>query len=361
MLEDLDGEKVTYVYAALTLHAAGNEITEENMKRILEAAGARFDESEIVAVMTLVKALKSTPQMLPSEDSAQLPKEQYIDEKTLKMMSLKEACLGGPVAPSTSTIEPEGLYLYCLGDDVVEASFGNIGIERNTVYTIPHKDISAVVHRCSPEPYKSEDDQRVKEWVMAHQSVVDAAWAKFSTVLPIGFDTIIKSSGAVSAEENLKKWLEENCQKLRENLNRVRGRAEVGVQIFWNAKVMAQSLMETDEEIKKLSQEMKEKPPGLAYFHKQKIEKALRDGLEGKADGYFKDFYSRIRKYADDIRVEKTKRGGGDKQMIMNLSVLIQKDKIRMLGEELAKIKEMEGIDVRFTGPWPPYSFVTQV
>jgi len=66
---------------------------------------------------------------------------------------------------------------------------------------------------------------------MEHQSVVEAAWEKFGTVLPSGFDTIIRGSEAVSAEENLKKWLEENYEKLKENLERIKGKVEVGVQI----------------------------------------------------------------------------------------------------------------------------------
>jgi len=29
-----------------------------------------------------------------------------------------------------------------------------------------------------------------------------------------------------------------------------------------------------------------------------------------------------------------------------------------MLGDELEKINNLKGFSVRFTGPWPPYSFV---
>jgi len=280
------------------------------------------------------------------------------DLEKLETMPLKKDSLEGPTAPPTSLSEAEALYLYCLGDAVMEARFGNIGIEENMVYTIIYRDISAVVHKCLPEPYRSGDDETVKGWVMAHQNVVDAAWEKFGTVLPLGFDTIIKGSETASPEENLKKWLEENYENLKANFQKVKGRAEVGVQFFLDRKIIAKNLIETSEEIKKLTEEMKEKSPGMAYFYKQKIEMVLKKELEGKADEYFKDFYGRIRKYIDNIRVDKTKKTEGDKQMIMNLSVLIPKDKIMLLGEELAKIKELKGVEVRFTGPWPPYSFV---
>jgi len=44
-----------YIYAALLLHAAGQPITEENLKRVIEAANLTPDEAKI---KTLVSALE---------------------------------------------------------------------------------------------------------------------------------------------------------------------------------------------------------------------------------------------------------------------------------------------------------------
>ena len=43
--------------------------------------------------------------------------------------------------------------------------------------------------------------------------------------------------------------------------------------------------------------------------------------------------------------------------MLLNLSCLMGKGN-PTLGNVLEEIQETEGISVRFTGPWPPYSFV---
>jgi len=40
-----------YVYAALLLHKAGKEINEENMKKVLSAAGIEPDEGRIKAIV----------------------------------------------------------------------------------------------------------------------------------------------------------------------------------------------------------------------------------------------------------------------------------------------------------------------
>ncbi len=252
----------------------------------------------------------------------------------------------------------EARYLYCIAESGENVNFGNIGIEDNEVYTIPCQDLCAVVHNCLQEPYKSEDKEKVKSWVTAHQKVIDTAWERFSTILPLGFDTIIKGEEDIAPDENMKKWLKNDYENIKRKLGKVRDKAEFGVQIFWNPKIIGEGLVETNVEIKRLNEEIKSKPKGLAYMYKQKLENLLKKEMEKEADGYFKDFYERIRKCADEIKVEKTKQTEDEKQMLMNLSCLLAKEKSAALGDQLETIQNIKAFSVRFTGPWPPYSFV---
>ena len=253
--------------------------------------------------------------------------------------------------------ERNGIYLYCIAECDKTLVFGNIGIEGNEVYTIPHKKLCAVVHNCPQKPYKSGDYETVKKWVIVHQSVVDKAWDEFGTVLPFGFDTIIKSEGVLDPEESMKKWLEDDHENLKQKIEKVKGKAEYGVQICWDPEIIGSKIAETNQEIKKLKEEVESKTKGTAYMYRQKLENAIKKELEKEADGYFKDFYAKIRKHADDTRIEKVKKIEKG-QMLMNLSCLLYKDKAWEFGEELGKINELKGFSVRFTGPWPPYSFV---
>ena len=252
----------------------------------------------------------------------------------------------------------EARYLYCIAEGNKKISFGNIGIEGNEVYTIPYEDLCAVTHKCSPEPYKSEDNEVVKKWAMAHQKVIDTAWEKFGTVLPLGFDTIIKGEEDITPDENMKSWLKDDYKNLKEKIFKLKSKAEYGVQIFWDPNVIGEKLIENNSEIKKLNEEIKSKSKGLAYMYKQKLENLLKKEMEKEADRCFKDFYERIKRCGDEIKVEKTKKLEEGKQMLMNLSCLLTKEKSKVLGDELEKIDNMEGFSVRFTGPWPPYSFV---
>jgi len=46
-----------YVYAVLLLHAAGKDVTEENLKKILEAAGIAVDEVRVKSLVAAVKEI----------------------------------------------------------------------------------------------------------------------------------------------------------------------------------------------------------------------------------------------------------------------------------------------------------------
>ena len=251
-----------------------------------------------------------------------------------------------------------GRYLYCLIDGSVKINLGKIGLDGNEVYTIPFNDISAVVHDCPCEPYKSDDNDLVKRWAIIHEKVVEDSLEKFGNVLPFGFDTIIKGDAAISSDENIRIWLRDEYSSLKKKMDRIRGKNEYGIQIFLDSDIVADEIRTTNIEFQSLDQEIKSKPAGMAYMLKGKLDNLLKTEIGIKADIYRKEIYGRIKGYVDEVRVEKTKKADGNKQMLLNLSCLLDKGKVTNLGDMLEIINKTEGFSVRFTGPWPPYSFV---
>lgn len=256
------------------------------------------------------------------------------------------------------TSSTQGIYLYCIADSDEKVSLGKIGIDNGEVHTVPYQGIAAVVHECKSHPYESEDTEKVKNWIITHQKVIDGAWERFGTVLPFAFDTIIIGQEGIDSKMSMEEWLQKDCQKLKEKLNEVRGKAEYGVQILWDPEVMVERIAQDSPEIRSLREELKSKPPGTAYMYEEKIKSLLRREMETKADGYFKEFYARIKESVFDTSVGKAKKVEDNLQMLMNLSCLVVKGNVRKLGLILEQIEKEDGVIVRFTGPWPPYSFV---
>lgn len=46
-----------YVYSALLLHAAGKEINEENVKKVIESAGMKTEEAKIKALVSALQGV----------------------------------------------------------------------------------------------------------------------------------------------------------------------------------------------------------------------------------------------------------------------------------------------------------------
>ena len=255
--------------------------------------------------------------------------------------------------------ETDALYVYCIVPGSQEVNFGPFGLEMSDVRTIPGPGISAVVHECPARPYQSKDRAVVEEWVAAQHRVVEMAWERFGSVLPMSFDMIVRGNDGASAHENLIKWMAEKRDAFACQLERLAGKAEYGVKISWGPKVIAADVLQNDPDLQGLEREIQAKPKGLAYIWRAKLEKAVKEQMEARAEEYFRAFYHRIRDCVLDLRVEQPKKTEDGTQMLLNVSCLVKKGDHGRLGRELDQIAEIRGIRVRFTGPWPPYSFVS--
>lgn len=400
MIEDI-------FYAVLALHVAGKTIDKENIRALLKAAGASVDESALNAMAAFVESLECARrqkkertvdpriiQFITSElvqHKAQIKQMESLlevlnksappisqsdsigsefDEKLhLYAVNEKEGCeseseMVSEVPRKEADVETEerGRYVYGIVANKEMVILGEIGIGGKEVYTIPYRGICAIVHNCPPEPYQSQDDETVKCWVKIHQGVLDEAKSRFGTIIPLGFDTIFQpKDDHTSPDQVVQDWLKENYDRLNALLDKMKDKDEYGVQIFYDPRIISEVIAQQSEEIKKIKEEMASKSPGLAYMYKQKLERAVKAEMERLAEKWFKDFYTNIKKYADDIVVEKTKKAEKGKVMLLNLSCLVSTVKVKALGEELDRIDNMEGFSVRFTGPWPPYSFVVRL
>lgn len=246
----------------------------------------------------------------------------------------------------------EGRYLYCVINSGVEFCFDNIGIEGSKVYAIPYNDLAAVVHSCEARPYDTKNDEKAREWILAHNYVIDMATKQFGTVLPFSFDCLIRGD-----HENIKNWLAENYEELKRELERVKNKAEYFVQVFCDQDKLIGKLAGSDIEEKKGKMSK-----GTAYLLQRKLELKMQEAIAGEISMLAHDFGSKIREHVEESRVEKKNSQVPEKykgmRLIVALSCLAHEDKVEKLGEVLDEINKREGFAVRFSGPWAPFSFV---
>lgn len=250
----------------------------------------------------------------------------------------------------------EGVYLYCIVNSGESTEFGDVGIDDKLVYTVPHKDIGAVVHKCCAETYQTDDEEKAKDWILTHQYVIDLATGRCGTVIPLRFDTVFKGD-----DITVERWLREEYERLRGTLRKFKGKAEYGVQIYLK-KGYVEEMIENNREMATLRRSLEGRPKGSAYLLRKNLEKMVKVRKDVETRSLAKKFFEKIRGLVDELRLEKNVRDlpgkWKDELMILNLSCLVQHDRVNSLGDLLGEINSKPGFTVRFTGPWPPYSFV---
>jgi len=252
-----------------------------------------------------------------------------------------------------------GRYLYCIvnGNDAV--NLGNVGIDENFVFTIAFNDISAVVHNCEAIPYETKDKEQASNWILSHQYVLDIATTRFGTVIPLTFDTIFKGNDTA-----VESWLKGEYWRLHDLLHQLEGKSEFGVQVYLD-KDFIDDLMDKDEMIADISEKIRDKPSGYAYLLQKQLEKQKKIVNANKIRAISRDLLDDLSKLIEELRIEELKKNLSEpwreKTMILNLSCLVRDEEVNRLGKLLHQLNETDGLTIRFTGPWPPYSFVTGI
>jgi len=252
----------------------------------------------------------------------------------------------------TEDIPEEGVYLYCVARQGLREELGDIGIEGSSVYVLPFRDICAVVHRCPAEPYRSTDQEKAKMWVLAHQYVLDLATERFGTVIPFSFDTILRGGEPV-----MESWLKDEYSRLKGTLEQLRDRAEYGVQVYVDESHIDKAIS-GNPEISTLRENLENKPRGTAYLLRRVLEHRIKPLRDLEAGAIAQEIHKGIADFSEEVMLEKNDAPEKGKLMILKLACLVKKENLMPLGKFLGDVNGKDGLTVRFTGPWPPYSFV---
>jgi len=250
----------------------------------------------------------------------------------------------------------EARYLYSVVRTAIQEDLGKIGIEKKDVFIIPYKDIAAVVHSCLAEPYDTKDRARAEEWILEHSYVIDQAMKRFGSVLPFSFDVILKGdNSAISG------WLEKNYEVLDRDLEKVEGKAEFGIQIYYDYNDLASKILEDDLELKDMKSRIEKQSKGMAYLLQKKMDQKLKSLTAQKASEMANQTLGKIKTLAAELKMDEKKRkvdGFKGLSLLASYNCLVSNENVRQLGETLDGINWQEGFRVRFTGPWAPFSFV---
>ncbi|TMC07838.1 MAG: GvpL/GvpF family gas vesicle protein [Chloroflexi bacterium] len=251
--------------------------------------------------------------------------------------------------PSDKPASGEGIYVYCIIESAEPRSFGKIGIgsRGDDVYTVHHEDLAAVVSR---SPLMVYDPTR--ENALTHEHVNEVVMIDNNfTPVPMSFGTLFKT------EDDTREFLKDTYKELRDVLRKMKDKLEFGLKINWDRESVLVEVERDYEEIRRLKAEIERNQQASTYFARMQLGRLVEQALAEKSEAYTREIYESLQ---DSVIASRSNKVIGDR-MIMNAAFLVARDKASLFDKQVQEVgKRFEGkLSFKYTGPWPPYNFVT--
>ena len=246
----------------------------------------------------------------------------------------------------------EGRYLYGVIAANQRQEFGPIGIgERgDVVYTLPYRDLAAIVS-CSPivkYPVSREN-------TLAHARVLEKAMEKY-TVLPVRYCTIAEDEQTI-----VEKFLQPRYQEFTDLLREMEGKIELGVRARWtDLDAIFAEVVEEHQDIKAIKEALlREKNEQKQFAGKIKIGQMVQKALEEKKKREAAELLAALRPLSLQCKENSVY---GDMNLV-NAAFLISEEEERAFDHRMRELEQAYGErkKLKYIGPVAPYNFVEVV
>jgi hypothetical protein len=253
----------------------------------------------------------------------------------------------------------DGRYLYCLVQNPDGATLDIRGIEENKVHIIEAGEIGAVVHDC-PRLYDSADIDQIESWLLTHQEVIDTVAKQFGTPLPFQFDVILEGG-----DEQVLTWLENNSERISRLLAEFEDLWEYRVHVLQERSVLEEELTQADSRLQELKNQQAQSSEGEAFLVEKQYDQRLQEVVHNHRNELTDDLLTDLDTIGAQVEEQSaepdaqilTNDTTDDKSWLARIAVLADQTTETQIGDRLDGLADKPGIEVRFTGPWPPYSF----
>lgn len=245
----------------------------------------------------------------------------------------------------TPTAQATGRYLYAIVDLSNDQTATQLqGLDSGPVYLIADGDVAAVVSDLPNQRIRPE-----RRRVAAHHQVLKSLMDEH-TVLPMAFGLIADGPEAV------KRILMLNREAFLDQLQRVRGKVEMGLRVAWDVANIFEHVVAAHPELRTLRDHVFR--DGREASQEEKIELGrMFDQLinEDRAE-----HQGRVMRLLQPCCTEVTANTPRNEREVMNLACLIDRDGQKDFEQRVIQAARL--FDNRFAfdfnGPWPPHNFV---
>jgi hypothetical protein len=193
---------------------------------------------------------------------------------------------------------------------------------------------------------------------MRHEQVVEH-FARRTSVVPLRFGTVYLDP------HGIQKMLSMRRPELMAIIERLRGREEWGVNVYFDRNQLLESITSVSPKLRELAAQAESSAPGQSYLLKKKIESLKVDEVRSEITRLIDDTEKTLARSVDELqrlrvlKVESTEHG----ELKAKFAVLIERSKFEEFHssvEQWAVANKETGMRLELTGPWPAYNFTTK-
>jgi len=240
---------------------------------------------------------------------------------------------------------PGSRYIYGIVAEPQLRRFSFPGVGDAEVYIINHDGIAAIVS----DTQLQEIDPTRKN-VHTHTVVQDELLKEY-TLLPMGFGMIAAS------EDEVRRLLEKNYEGLVSELNRLAGKIEVEVKVFWDQEAIIKELQGESQELTKIKARINAtSSPIEAQNLLVKAGKLVERIVTDWKVRYAEQVCAILGQLALDTQLNKPI----GIHNILNASFLINRSREVEFQQEVYRLdaRYESKLNFKYVGPLPPYNFV---
>lgn len=235
-------------------------------------------------------------------------------------------------------------YLYAIMEGGRHGAYGEIGVNGATVYVIPEGTLSAVVSNIAEKRIRPERGK-----LAAHHGVVKRLMEE-GTVLPVAFGTI---AGSLQAVRNI---LSENREAFLDQLDRVRGKVEMGLRITWDVPNIFEYFVNRHPELANLRDAVLGKQRGPSREDKIELGRLFDRLLTQDREAHTVQVEEVLSARCAEIKRNPPR----NEREVMSLACLIERSDQKRFEDgvfEAARLFD-NNFAFDFNGPWAPHNFV---
>jgi len=222
-----------------------------------------------------------------------------------------------------------------------------VGLDEKIIHPIPYQDITAVV---SDYPVTTIKPLR-KNLFPYHQ--VTRTLAESCTTIPARFGQIAQHG------EEVFTILRRHHPRIRQELERLHHKVEMGVQVFWQVDNLFEYLIQQDRTLKGLRDRLLHRPSSVTRQEQIEFGVRLRDKLQEAR----MRMSQKVTAYLQEVAVEIKVAEPIEEKMALNGLLLVKKEQ---QDDFLRKVERMAGLvgdeyALKVDGPWVPFNFLEHI